>query len=367
MRYYNIQAGGTQFTSVAGGANDPGALDISFDIKVKIANIEAPETAHIQVFGIPITMVSQASNYTGQNLQMSAGYTNGLPLANEQVPHQGPILSGMIFPCFGNWISNNTSIDFIVIPGNSGIGGPTSPKNIVHNMPPGTPLSTAIQNALSTAIPGAQLNINISPNLKLNYPDYSFHQSIDQYMMYCKALSHSILGTPLTTGYAGVTANVQGNNINVSDGTVKGNVTQINYDDLVGQPTWIGNNKIQVTTLMRGDINGNSGGAPLITLPPTLTTMTEASAVLASSQGGGISGLNGNYLTFQGTWNVQSLRHIGRFRDPQWNAWITIIEAVQNGTGSSGGSSNPAPSTGGVQTFTPSGAAPGSSGGIGMQ
>jgi hypothetical protein len=353
-----------QLSSVVNGVNDPGALDIEIDIFLKAGGSDAPSQSHVTIYGIPISWVSQASQFTGKNIKIYGGYTNGLPLANEQVKNQGLLVDGQIWPSYGNWISNNTSICFVIKPSDSGQGGPTDPKNIVHNMPTGTLLSTAIKNALTTAFPNSNVNVNISSSLKLTYPDWSFHQSLDQYMAYCKSLSHSILGTPSKTGYAGVTGTMQGSNISVVDGTVKGGVIQINYDDLVGQPTWIGLNKIQVFTLLRGDISisASSSGIQQIKLPPTLTTITEVNALLAGTQGNSIPGLSGNYLTFQGTWDVQSVRHIGRFRDPQWNAWMTIIEASQSVASGSSTPPGPGPQTGGQSTFVPAPNAPPGSG-----
>jgi hypothetical protein len=269
-------------------------------------------------------------------------------------------LDGQIYPCFGNWVMNNLSLSFIVRAGSSGgAGGPTNPKNIVHNMQPGMKLSDAIKNTLSTAFPNSKVNVNISDKLVLSNPDYSFHQSIDQYANYIKTLSHSILGTP--PKYSGVSISPQGNTINVHDGTKSGGAIQIKYEDLIGQPTWLENNVIQVTTLLRGDVSGaTSEGTQKITLPPTLVTMNANQAIIEAT--GGVEGLSGNYLTFQGTWDVRSVRHVGHFRDPQWNSWITVIEAYQSG-GSGGGSSGggdsgpttPTPSTGGQQTFAQTG------------
>lgn len=363
------------WTSIANGENDPGALDIQFTIELKAGNSQAPTSAHIQIFGIPMETVSQSKNFNNKTLKMWAGYTNGLPLANEQVPHQGLLIHGNIFPAFGNWILNNLSVDFIVTPlpadqdSGGGTGGPTDPKNIVHNMPENTPLSQSMQQTLKTAFPGAEIFINISDKIKLAVPDYSFHQSIEQYESYVKALSHSILGTTEKTGYAGVSIARNGNKISVTDGTKKAGPIQINYNDIIGQPTWIAPNTIQVTTVLRGDLGLNSQGTTQITLPKMLTTMTEEAAKWASAtpEVGGV-------LTFQGTWDVMSVKHIGHFRDPQWNAWITVIEASNNTLGTSSSANTPgtpAQSEGdvasGSQTFTPSGAAPGASGGIGRQ
>jgi hypothetical protein len=360
----------TTWTSVYGGVNDPGALDIEFQIELGNGIASDPNTAQVTIFGIPLQLISQSNNFSGRHLKMFAGYTNGLPLANDQVPHQGLILEGTIFPCYGNWVMNNLSITFVVTPGGSsgsGTGGPTDPKNVIHNMPKGTKLSDAIHQALSTAFPSMSLDINISDKLVLPYSDWGFHQSITQYAYYVKALSHSILGTP-TQGYQGVSIAMNNTKTSVKDGTVKGGVISLAYEDIVGQPTWLKDNTIQVTTLLRGDIDPlASGGQQQIKIPPSLVTMNESQAMMSIPGGSGTPGLNGNYLTFQGTWDVTVVRHIGHFRDPSWNSWVTIIEAVQSGqTGSGGGGGDtPAPSTGGEQTFTPSGAAPGQGGGIG--
>jgi hypothetical protein len=359
---------GAQWTSLVNGVNDPGALDIEFDI---VWQQGQDVSAFIKIRGITPQTISQASNFNNCRLQMWGGFSNGLPLANLQVPHQGLILDGTIFPCFGNWIYNELSLDLFVIRGDSsGIGGPTKPKNIVHNMPVGTPLSTAIQNTLQTAFPNSTINVNISDKLKLNYPDWGVYQGLEQFGNYIKTLSHSILGTP--PAYKGVSITQNGTNINVTDGTKNtSGAIAIQYTDLIGQPTWIENNTIQVKTCLRGDIPFPNNC--LITLPPTLVTQTYSGAVnaMAPDIGGEYSG-GTNYLTFQGTWQVTGIRHIGKFRDPSMDSWVTIINAVTNTGGGTAATTAATDAPGGPvnqsgqQTFNPpSGAAPGSSGGIG--
>jgi hypothetical protein len=315
------------FTSLVNGINDPGALDVEFDVNMTQGQTGAN---WVKIRGIDPKLISQAQNYNNKRLQMWVGYSSGLPLANEQVPHQGLVLDGQIWPCFGNWIFNELSLEFFVVPGDTkGLGGPVNPKNIVHNMPANQPLSTALKNTLSVAFPKANIIMNISDKLKLPYPDYGIYQSIEQLGDYIKGLSHSILGTP--PDYKGVTITANGNNIHVNDGTKSPGAIKINYDDLVGQPTWIGPKTLQVTTLMRGDINIPNNTT--ITLPETQVTQTAASAVLQK----------GNTLNFSGDWTVTSVRHVGKYRSPQYDNWVTIIEATQGGSGSggSGGTSDP--------------------------
>lgn len=326
------------FTSLANGANDPGALDIEFE--VNMSQTQSGTGNWIKIRGIDPKLISQASNYNNKRLQMWVGYSNGLPLANEQVPHQGLVLDGQIWPCFGNWIFNELSLDFFVIPGDpKGLGGPTNPKNIVHNMPAGQPLSTALKNTLKVAFPKANIIMNISDKIKLNYNDYGIYQSLEQLGDYVKGLSHSIMGKP--PNYKGVTLTTNGNTIQADDGTKPGQTIHINYDDLIGQPTWINAETIQITTLMRGDINIPNNRT--ITLPKTQVTQTAASAVLQK----------GNTLNFSGDWTVTSVRHIGKLRSPQYDCWVTILEATQGGSGNgSGGSGGSDPSIAGAPDGT---------------
>jgi hypothetical protein len=350
---------GAWLCSVVNGHNDPGALDIEFDVEISAGGAS---TGSLKIYGIPQNIISQAVNFTNLGVRLYGGFTNGLPLANDQVIHQGLIANGLIYPAFGNWIGNELSLEFIIKPGDvSGSGGPTDVKNIIHNMPQGTPLSSAIQTALSTAFPNSSFIVNISNALTLNYPDQGFYQSIEQYQNYFKSLSHSILGTPTTTGYQGAQIFPTGyGQYVVTDFTNPGNTIPIQFEDLVGQPTWIDVNTIQVKTVLRGDINSAwaSGNNVSITLPNPLLVTTLGQGALTYS----VAGLNnnnsntfehGNVLLFNGSWLVNKVRHVGKFRQPTGESWVTIINAVAPLAAGAAGISQ----TGGIQSFTPSGTA----------
>jgi hypothetical protein len=320
---------GAQFTSVVNGHNDPGALDIEFDIT---DNGDGHlKTAWLKIYGINQSLISQATSLNGRRLQLYAGFSDGLPLANQQVPHQGLILDGMIQPCYGNWIGNELSMEFIVIEGLGGPGGPTDPKNIIHNMPIGTTLSSAISNALGTAFPDFNINVNINDSLALGNPDQGFHQSIEQYQNYVKELSQSILGNQKTTGYRGISFSSSGNTINVSDGSKVDKVIDIQYSDLIGQPTWSpqGENVLQIKTALRGDIStSGAGGNVHIRLPLNLLVSTPRSASNLFIAGDLLQYQPGDVLNFQGEWEVTSVRHVGRFRQPTGENWVSIIDAI---------------------------------------
>jgi hypothetical protein len=328
-------ASSPQWSSMANGVNDPGALDIEFEITDDaLGNIQA---GWLKVYGIDPKQISQAANYTGKRIQLWGGFSAGLPLANLQVPHQGLIMDGEIYPCWGNWVGNELSIEFTVINGaGSGPGGPTKPINFIHNMPKSQPLSTAKKNTLTTAFPGSAVNVNISPKLMLNYDDKGFYQGIEQYFNYIKSLSHSILGTPDKTGYRGVRVHTIGNNINVGDETIVGTLIPIQFEDLIGQPTWIGNEEIQIKTCLRSDIVAIDGkGIMQVTLPQnTVVTTTEGGA--ASAMGYKV----GDVLNFQGTFSVNTVRHIGHYRQPTGDAWVSIIDCTPNSGSGGGGGGN---------------------------
>jgi len=336
----------TNFSSLANGVNDPGALDIEFEFE--FVQSKQGLTNHLKIKGIDPQLISQANSMNSKSIKMWGGFSPGLPLATDQAPHQGLLIDGTILPAFGNWIGNELSLEFFITPTDpSGlVGGPTKAINLIHNMPKSQPLSTAIQNTLQTAFKGFNVNINISDKLKLNYDDQGFYQGLEQYGNYIKALSHSILGVP--PNYKGVTISTQGNNIHVSDGTKSTGPVIINYQDLIGQPAWITVDTIQVKLCLRGDIQFPDNTQ--IQLPKTLVTLNQATAITPGTSN----------LIVQGIWDVIGIRHIGSFRSPSAESWVTIVDAVRSDSGGGSGGSTSAPST-----TTSGGGTPLGQGGIG--
>jgi hypothetical protein len=225
-----------------------------------------------------------------------------------------------------------------------GFPGLTQPINLIHNMLPNVPLSSAIQQTLSTAFPGLPLNIAISPLLKLAYQDAGVYQSIHQYASYILPLSKTILGSK---NYLGVHISVDNNTVHVWDGTVPQGFTNIRAIDLIGQPTWVDKNVIEIKVVMRAGLK--LGGT--VTIPPgTLTSVTPNSVIPLGSQ-------QRTNLTMEGiTGTISKITHVGDFRNPDGNYWCTIIRAlvpnppavptippppVQPGTGTGTGTSAP--------------------------
>jgi len=299
---------------------DPNALQVELDIAVSPdAAPNVGQGAWCRVWGIPLQTVLTA-NLTNQTIQVYRGMQQGMPLSNPN--EQGLLVQGIVRPALGNWTGTNMYVDFYITPGT--LGNPTVPgaANIVHNQPAQQPLSTAIKNALQTAFPGFTANINISPNLVRPNDEHGFYQSLGQYATFLNNTSHDIMKT---AGYMGVQVSVQGNNINVSDGTTQGQTggATINAWDLIGQPIWTGTNTAQWRTVMRGDFKVFDTA----TLPKTLATLTPIG-------GGQVSGQGINII--QGSFMIQHIRHVGSFRNPDGSAWCTIFDGTQPTAGSGG-------------------------------
>jgi hypothetical protein len=318
---------GSQWCTVVNDKNNPNALDMDIDIQVTPGG--SLLAGFITIYGISPALISQSSIFTNLQLSLYGGFFTGLPLANLEASHSGLLCRALIFPCVGNWVGSDLSITFFLASTVSNPGGPTAPVNIIHNMPKGTPLSQAIQHALSTAFPGMPISVNISPNLILNYDDKGYYQGIEQYQNYVKTLSHSILGTPEGTGYQGVRFDSSKGTINVFDGTSPDNTIQLVFEDLIGQPTWVGVNQMQVKVAMRSDLSCNNR----IILPPNiLTTTTQAGAMTLYPGMPFNQYQHGAVLNFQGAFDVIGIRHLGRFRNPNAEQnWVTIINAISGG------------------------------------
>jgi hypothetical protein len=199
-----------------------------------------------------------------------------------------------------------------------GVGTLAKSRHLVLNWQGGQPLGPALKQCLQTGFPGFMVpDPQISANIIRPQGDTpsGFYDTLEQLSQVVKRVSKSIVQTP---GYAGVRISLSGTTINVFDGTQQGGmspkVTEIAFEDLIGQPTWIESPAIQIKTVMRADLDLRSQ----IKLPPTLVVNTQQ----ANSQ------ILNQRANFQGTFNIVSVRHVGNFRQPTADAWMSVIEAI---------------------------------------
>jgi hypothetical protein len=305
----------------------------------------------IRVWGIPLADIAQAASLSTPfaaplyNVVFSGGMGKGLPLAN---PAQaGPIVRGSVFRAVGNWIGTDMTLDLYlaaisstaaVSAGNASV--PALPvNNFSFNWTAGQPLAAAIRSTLQTAYPGMPIQIMINPGLVLDRIEPGIYSTLGEFADFINRRSNAILG-PGNPQYQGVQIATRDGGLVVYDGTASPpsgttasaastggapapafKTVNIAFTDLVGQPTWIGANQIQVTCILRADIQvGDS-----ITLPPSQATVTAAAAIQS----------NPTFFTgpkwssqFQGTFQVQTVRSVGNYKGESGSAWVTTLNAV---------------------------------------
>lgn len=341
MRYYSVQIGnGTTYTTLnADGSTNPSALQIEIDIPVASADLPTGD-AMVKIWGIPLDTIGQANNLVNKTISVFGGFKKGLPLAN---PAQSGLLAqGYILNAYGNWIDTDQWMVLLIRPGpaptgNSSItGGTPDPRNLSFVWPKGQPMSTAIKNCLTTGFPGCTVTTNISPNLVYSQDQSGQYPDLTHFSQEMKQISRSIIGG---TNYPGVSIVPFGNTFTVIDGmgsgspapaassssaatfpaqsnsssTPGGSSTAIAFTDLIGQPSWQNAPLINFKAAMRADLKVGQS----ITLPKTLVTNS------AQAQGF----LVNQKVAFQGSFFIQSLRHLGNLRQSDSGAWVTVIDA----------------------------------------
>lgn len=334
MRYYSIvittqsgtvvtppgAAGGSQatYTSYPNGQVQPSALDIEMDVSVAANATPAGQGdtgSIVRVWGISLQEITQAFNLNNNLISVYGGFQKGLPLAN---PAQaGLLFSGWIQQAYGNWIETDMTLDLVIQAGtgpngSNNTGSHAHPANLVLNWQKGQNLSAALQQTLSTAFPGKTVQINISPNLvSQSAPQIGTYATLGELASAVQQTSKTVINQ---SSYPGVQIVFQQNTIKVFDGTTKTTAKQILFQDLIGQPTWMGPNTAQIKCPMRADINVGDQ----VTLPQAqFTTTPQSYSNLRNNSG------------FTGSWQVNSVRHIGRFRQPTADAWVSVFDLAQ--------------------------------------
>lgn len=318
---------GPTFTSFVSGATDPGALQIDFDLPAyPFALSEGGQ--RVKVWGVGLKMIGQAANLAGMNFELKAGMAPGLPLAN---PVQaGLILQGRIFQAYGNWQGVNQTLDLIINPRAPGTVDSAFNMPVPFWWPAGSSLDEAINAALAAAFPGFKTEVFIDSNLTLANDESGYYGNILQFASYLKGITVK-LGSQYIPNYPGVDIAWNGDVITVFDGTGNGGpagiTVQLNFEDLIGQPTWIGPAQVNFKTVLRADISvGNKvrfplgpNGSPAIVLPYAITS--PAAAVPGNTPARSAT-------VFQGEFLVSNVHHFGSFREPDADAWTTAFVAT---------------------------------------
>ena len=350
--YTSLIPGASVFT--VGGTN-PAAQMIEVDLPVGFMHLPL-QNGFVKIYGVSIAEIAYASNLNGMNIAIYGGMAKGLPLAN---PNQAALLvSGQVQPAFGNWINNDQTLSFYVsisgsspssnqVTGQPNLAASTTPlpatnaapANLTWQWTAGQTFSQAVVNALQTAFPKYKIQGATLPNLAWTsgQADTGFFASLQQFAQYLSALSQKIIGgfLPNLTNYPGVSITLQNNTITLGDGSVITTPKQIQFIDLIGQPTWAGQtNTVQATCRMRGDINAgdyvkmpNTPGLSAIGGSIGQGQISQASmSQYFNVQPGSTYSSPSSGSIFTGTFQVSQVRHVGNSRQPDALAWLTTLD-----------------------------------------
>jgi hypothetical protein len=291
---------------------DPGALNIEFEASVKPADTPAGGTL-IRVHGVGLQMLSQSSNLNGQDFALYGGMGKGLPLAN---PAQaGLIAKGTVFQAFGNWEGTDQSLDLVINPGGL---HPEDSVNFAWN--PGTTLADALATTFAQAFPDYQPSIKITSfQPPKNAAQAGSYASLNSFARYLRELTQP-LGAQLTRNknYPGVRIGIRGSSIYAYDSPAK--TIALNFQDLIGQPTWMSAVSISFKTVLRADI----WPGDLMTFPKGIFTpyaLTSPSAAVPNAPAS-------SKVAFQGSFFVTEVDYFANFRDPDARAWNTSFVAT---------------------------------------
>ena len=319
-RFYKIQVGSTTYASQQNGRDDPGALNVEFDFFEYCYGVPGGDSGSstLTIHGPSLQDLQQAQTYVGQRFSMAAGMSAGYPLAK---PTQaGSILEGSVFQAFGNWIGTEMTLDFVVVPS---VFTLAAPGNFVFNWQPGQSLEDALSQTFSAAYatvtpaptPVYQLSGSYAPVATGVLTRYSTLRNLG-----AAVNSMTRAASPSGSGVQISFLNTA-NTLLVFDGAGSSSQPiQLDFTDLVGQPTWIDSNVMQFVTVLRADLSVGTA----IKMPQGLQDAPGIVTVAASAYPAQLK-----YKTaFQGTFVIRAVRQIGNFRDPNGASWVTVVQAV---------------------------------------
>jgi len=289
----------------------PNALDVDFDIPV--TDFATPMGGgYVKIYGVDLGTLTQQSDFNLMEIEVYGGMQRGLPLAKPQ--QAGLLVAGTIQQAFGNWVGTDMTLDLIFTAGNT---RPAVPSNLTIDWKQGTLLADAIRTTLSAAFPGYTSRINISPRLKLAQDQPGYYGTLLQFARFVQDVSRGIIRDQ---GYPGVRIFLKEREFIVQDASTQTAPFAIDFNDLLGQITWLSANTISITTVMRGDLQTGD----FIRLPPNLSLLQTLTTQASQSQA-----RDPTRDPFAGVWQINNARHTGRFRGSSALSWATTFQATQ--------------------------------------
>ena len=340
------------YTSYVNGETLPGALNITLELPVYPKAFT--KGGAVTIYGVSREEISQSTDLILADIEIYGGMKKGLPLANPD-QSQMPIARGTIVKAFGNWIGTDQTLTFIITGKDEGRAGDN--KNFSFEWRANTNLEDAIRSCMLAAIPDARVQFFISPDLKYDYDQKGVYGSLNTFSQAIFAFTNTqkFAGIKTLSGvpYQGVncaqnldsgvytfyddTKALRGNRQRTGligqPGTLGtgqrpgGTILEINFSDIIGQPTWIDANQMQFKTVMRSDLSlGDTIKLPEAILP--IGILTSKSAPVLNPDGGLTPSRNKS--TFTGEFTIRHMNHYGNFRQADAASWVTVITAYFN-------------------------------------
>lgn len=306
------------FSSHAKGIATPGALQVEFDIPVLTAENPVGD-AYVRIWGIDLNIVNNASKLNFANITIMAGMMPGLPMANLQAnaypKRNGIIFQGSIWQSYGNWQGNEQTLDLVIT--TQLVARPTDTpkigKNLVFVCEAGQSFSDAIDKSLKAAGIGSKIavNKNLTPAEQIIFRA----DSIPSFARQLNEQSKRVMNDPAYYG-AVMSKSLDGYEVGDMSDFQDRSALQIDFTDLVGQPTWLDFMTIQLKCVMRSDLKTQDK----IKLP-------KANSIIGSKA---FSNLKDD-IAYTGYGFVQKIRHVGSSRQPDANSWVSIVDVIPEG------------------------------------
>ena len=286
----------------------PNALDVDFDIPV--ADFATPMGGgYVKIYGVDLDTLNQASDFNLMDIEIYGGMQKGLPLAK---PAQaGLLMRGTIQQAFGNWLGTDMWLELIWTAGKT---DPQAPTNLTIDWKAGQLMADAIRATLRAAAPDYTVQININPRLVLRQDQPGFYANMLQFAQFIRASSLAIIRDQ---GYRGVSIFLKDKVFIVQDASTPATPKVIEFNDLVGQITWLSAATVSITTVMRADLQSGD----FVKLPPKTATLQTFTTGGSQSQARARD-------PFSGVFQINNARHTGRFRGAQGTAWVTTFQAT---------------------------------------
>ena len=292
------------------GNFSPNALKVELDIPTLPFGALQGGLA-VKIWGVGLPALSQANDLAGFGIEIQGGMKP--PYTLNQASKPGVLAVGQVFQGFGNWEGLEQYLALVVF---SQAANPATEAAIPFNWLKNQPLDVAVANALTAAF----LNFTV----QYQNPVKSIIQDHDEVGFYSdiKAFGEAVLDVSQNGDYTGINIRAVGQVFYIYDNSVVTKPIPIQFQDLIGQPTWISPSTMAFASVMRADIGlGQAIQMPLALVPPYSLT-TPAAAVPNSPAN--------NRSAFQGLFNIVEVHHFGDSREPSADAWRTQYVGVVN-------------------------------------